>query len=90
MCTEVEVRTGLVEPWLTIVAGDCEKEQGLFAFLGGKYTIPKRFMGSNSGRSSIASKMDKVTKEIFSKTGRLPLLYVPFFPRRKDCSAIFP
>ena len=78
-CTEVEVQTGLVEPWLIIVAGECEKEHGLFAFLGGKYSIPRSFMGSNSGSNSINSKMDRVTKEILSESDHLPLIYVPFF-----------
>ena len=63
MCTEFEVRTGLFEPWLTIVTGDCEKEHGLFAFLGGKYTIHRSFMGSKSGSNNITSKVDKVIKE---------------------------
>jgi hypothetical protein len=39
MCTEIEVRTGLVKPWLTIV-GDCRKEQGLFALFGRNVQFP--------------------------------------------------
>ena len=64
MCNEVEMQTGLVEQWSTIVAGDCEKEHGLLVLFVGKYTIPRQFMGNSSSSNSITSKTDKATKQI--------------------------
>ena len=40
MRTALEVRTGLLEPLLTFVAGDCQKENGSFSLLGENTHFP--------------------------------------------------